>query len=499
MGIPEELVQQFRGVAQQRLERVETAWATVLHSLDDEAATLIHREIHTLKGESRMVGFTDVNMVCHKLEDLLELARVRGYAVDEDFDLAVNMALRFMAMLVRKKVGAQLQGIDLPGFISQIDKLLAEIKPRSSRPITGLQQAQRRDSRLPRVPIAVRSRLAPIAIDAFVEYAAARGTRRDRLRASWHALRDLIGIQRAVIGAGQLAKHRHNAITIARDLGKEVDVAFEIETAEITTEMLAALDAAVLHLVRNAVDHGIESPADRAAAGKPAIGKILLTCGLRDDRLVLSIEDDGRGIALDEVLARAIDLGLVSPNATDARDRWFDLICQPGFSTRTEASDVSGRGAGLDAVRSAVTDVGGTLTATTADGAGTTWTISIPLPQVTISGHVFRAPGVPFPIVIDDSWSLVPEMERDGVPPALGTGNGTTPIDIALRLGLVDEASAGTPRYVTNGHHTIGILSDRAPAATQARRLVAVAPPSFAEIATLDTVEGLLIHPDRLR
>ena len=486
MLIPEELVQQFRTVAQQRLERVETAWTTVLTSLDDEAANLIHREIHTLKGESRMLGFTDVNLVCHKLEDLLEVARVRGYAVDEDFDLVVNMALRFMAMLVRKKVGAQLQGIDLPGFIAQIDKLLAEIKPRPSRAITGVQVALRRDSRMPRVPVAIRSRLAPIAIDAFVEYAAARGVRRDRLRASWHALRDLIGTQRAVIGAGQLAKHRTNALGIARDLGKEVDVTFEIESAEVTTEMLAALDAAVLHLVRNAVDHGIESPVDRAVAGKPTAGRIAVRCGLNDGSLVLSIADDGRGVAIEEVLARAIDLGLVSPNATDASERWFDLVCQPGFSTRTEASDVSGRGAGLDAVRSAITDVGGTLTATTADGAGTTWTISIPVPQVTITGQVFRAPGVPFPIVIEESWQ-----------PA--SDNGTPPIDLALRLGLVDEPTSGTPRYVTNGTDTIGIVSTHAPSATSARRLVAVPPPSFAEIATLDTVEGLLIHPDRLR
>ena len=111
MPLPDDLVHQFRAVALERLERVEAAWSQVLTSLNDEAATLIHREVHTLKGESRVVGFTDVNLVCHKLEDLLEVARARGYAVDEDFDLAVNMALRFMAMLIRKKVGSHLSGI----------------------------------------------------------------------------------------------------------------------------------------------------------------------------------------------------------------------------------------------------------------------------------------------------------------------------------------------------------------------------------------------------
>ena len=487
MGIPEDLVQQFRGVALQRLERLETAWASVLSSLDDDAAVSIHREIHTLKGESRMVGFTDVNMVCHKLEDLLEVARGRGYAVDEDFDLAVNMALRFMAMLVRKKVGAQLQGIDLPGFIKQIDALLvdARAEQRMPRSTTGGMLAMlRKDAATVRVPSALRSRLAPLAIDSFVEYAATRGARRDRLRVSWHSLRDLIGVQRAVIGAGQLAKHRANALALARELGKELEVVFEIETAEVTTDMLAAIDAAVLHLVRNAVDHGIESPATRAAAGKHSVGKIHMTCGVRGDNLVVIVQDDGRGILIDEVVARAIELGL-GPNAAD-RDKWFDLVCLPGFTTRTEASDLSGRGVGLDVVRGAISNIGGTVSATTSSGAGTTWTVEVPLPQLSIAGHVFRVQHVPFPLVIDEAWRLTE------------TSPGAPVIDVALRLGLADEAAGEAPRYLTNGKLTVGIVSDRAPQPAQARRLVAVAPPSFAEIVTLDTVEGLLIHPERM-
>ena len=488
MGIPEDLVQQFRSVALQRLERIESSWASVLSSLDDEAAVLIHREIHTLKGESRLVGFTDVNMVCHKLEDLLEVARARGYAVDEDFDLAVNMALRFMAMLVRKKIGAQLQGIDLPGFIKQIDALLvdARAEQRMPRSTTGGMLAMlRKDAATVRVPSALRSRLAPIAIDSFVEYAATKGTRRDRLRVSWHSLRDLIGVQRAVIGAGQLAKHRANALTLARELGKELEVVFEIETAEVTTDMLAAIDAAVLHLVRNAVDHGIESPATRAAAGKHSVGKIHLTCGVRGDKLVVVVQDDGRGILIDEVVARAIDLGLVAPNEA-ARDKWFDLVCRPGFTTRTEASDLSGRGVGLDVVRGAISNIGGTVSASTSNNAGTTWTVEVPLPELTIAGHVLRVQHVPFPLVIDEAWRLTE------------TSPGAPVIDVALRLGLTEDAAGEPPRYLTNGKLTVGIVSDRAPQPAQARRLVAVAPPSFAEIVTLDTVEGLLIHPERM-
>src|SRR5688572_19696466 len=150
-----------------------------------------------------MLGFSDVNLVSHKLEDLLEVARARGYAVDEDFDLAVNMALRFMAMLVRKKVGSQLAGIDLPGFVSQIDRVLSEV--REVTPRTQKQPLQTVDAN--RCSAAVRAQLAPIAVDVFLEYAASRGARRNRLRSSWHAMRDLVGIHRALLGRGQLAKH----------------------------------------------------------------------------------------------------------------------------------------------------------------------------------------------------------------------------------------------------------------------------------------------------
>src|SRR5687767_9403818 len=129
MAQPEDLVTQFRVVAQERLERIEAAWAHMLVALGDDSGAALHREVHTLKGESRVLGFTDVNLVCHKLEDLLEVARARGYAIDEDFDLTVNMALRFMGMLVRKRVGSQLSGIDLPGFVRQIDQILQEARP----------------------------------------------------------------------------------------------------------------------------------------------------------------------------------------------------------------------------------------------------------------------------------------------------------------------------------------------------------------------------------
>ena len=491
MGFPEELVQQFRKVAVERLDRIEQSWASVIANLDADAATTVHREVHTLKGESRLLGFSDINLVCHKLEDMLEVARARGYAIDEDFDLAVNMAIRFMAMLVRKKVGSQLVGIDLPGFIKQIDGILAELRPeppRAVRMTTGALTPIRVTATHVRVPSELRARLGPIAVDTFLEYSVSRGPRRDRLRGSWHGLRDLIGVQRAVLGPGQLSKHKAGGQTLARELGKLVEIHFELDTVEATVEILGAVDAAMLHLVRNAVDHGIESPADRTAANKPVAGTIRARAAQSGDSFVMTVEDDGRGIVLDEVRRRAVDRGLIPPSETDIEDNWLDLVCQPGFTTRVEASDVSGRGVGLDVVRNAITEIGGALTATTHAGKGTSWRIKLPLPKVTVPAWLFRIPGAPFPVAIDQSWTLLDEP----VP-------GAPAYDIAHRLGLVDDPANANVCYFRREQVTIGIATDRAPQVTDVRRLVAAAAPALGDIMVTEAAEGLLLQPERLR
>ena len=492
MGLPEELVVQFRGVALERLSRIESSWAQMLVALSEESSSVLHREIHTLKGESQVLGFTDINLVCHKLEDLVEVARARGYAVDEDFDLTVNMALRFMGMLVRKRVGSQLGGIDLPGFIRQIDQILTEARPElTGRTRTGNFAPLIRPTASTRVPSALRDRLAPVAVDTFIEYASAKGNRRNRLRASWHGLRELIGLQRALVGAGQLTKHKSGALSLAREIGKRLEVVFEPGTAEVTTEVLAAIDVAVLHLVRNAVDHGIENPAGREIAGKPGVGKVRIRGGMRDENFVLTVADDGRGIQFDRVRSRAVELGMVNRATADTleHDRLVDLMCQSGFSTRTEANEVSGRGVGLDAVRAGIVELGGTLTATSEEGKGTTWTITIPVPQLTVHGYVVRASGVPFPLVIDGSWKAV-------AGPAPETAVETA-VDVASSLGI-GSATSGSPFRFERGTQEFALLCERPPTPGQVRRLIPSPPTALGEIVAIDSIEALLLRPDRI-
>lgn len=480
---PDELVQQFRAIALERIERIEAAWAQVLARLDDDASTLIQREIHTLKGESRVVGFTDVNMVCHKLEDLLDVARARGYAIEEELDLLVGMALRFMTMLVRKRVGSAMSSIDLPGFIRQIDQVLSRNERTRARPSSV--PPLLRSSTMSRVPRMIRDTVGPPAVDAFIEYAVSKGPRRDRLRTSWHTLRDLVGIQRAVISSAQLGKYQASVMSLAHELGKRVELSFDLATAEVTTEIFSALDVATLHLLRNALDHGIETPDLREGNGKRATGTIRVRGGMRGDSFVLSVDDDGAGIDFAAVRARAIELGLLDEHAPAERSRLVELMCHPGFTTRYETSDVSGRGVGMDIVRGSAVDLGGTVTAESERGRGTTWTVSIPILPIVIPGLAIRAPGLRFPVVIDAGWALVPQPQLPVV------------IDLCVVLGLSASHSISSSVWTFgNGTLELGFLCGGKPTPVSARRLVATERPALAEVITVDAVEGLWIRPD---
>jgi len=484
--ISDEIVAKFRATALERLERVEHAWEQVLTTLDDDASRSIQREVHTLKGESKIVGLTDVNTVCHKLEDLLDVARARGYAMDDDFDLAVTIALRFMMTLVKQRTGAQASRIDVPGFVRQLESVLTRHE-HTGRSRSGSVPPALRAPRIARLGGTLRTTLGPAAVDAFVEYAVSRGPRRDRLRSSWHLLRDLVGIQRAVISTEQLQKHRASVSSLAQDLGKQIEVRFDVETAEVTTEVLAALDVATLHLMRNAVDHGIEPAEERVAAGKPAAGKIVLRARTHDGNYVLAIEDDGGGIDFARVRARAIELGLL-PHATHVDDaRLVDLMCHPGLSTRTAANEVSGRGVGLDAVRGGAIDVGGNVTATSVAGRGTTWTVTVPIMPLTVQGYAIRAPGLRFPVVLAAPWKV---MDRPLV---------SVVVDLGVALGLAPSTSISSTVWgFTNGELQLGLLCGGKPMPVQARTLVMTSPTAFGEIVTVDAVEGMLVRPERI-
>ncbi|MDQ1492960.1 MAG: two-component system, chemotaxis family, sensor kinase CheA, partial [Actinomycetota bacterium] len=163
------------------------------------------------------------------------------------------------------------------------------------------------------------------------------------------------------------------------------------ESTEVDRSVLEGIGGALTHLVRNAVDHGLEEPDRRRRSGKPTIGRVTIDAREERGTLVLEVSDDGGGIDVEAVRRRGVELGLVS--AEQAALAGLDLLFRPGFSTAGRITEVSGRGVGLDAVVSTVESLQGSVAVRTEDGAGSTFTLTLPLTLATTRSLVLRAAG----------------------------------------------------------------------------------------------------------
>ena len=166
----------------------------------------------------------------------------------------------------------------------------------------------------------------------------------------------------------------------ARALGKQVDFIVEGQEIELDRSLLDEIGDPIVHLLRNAIDHGLETPDERTKAGKPATGRLSLTAARDRSAVVIRVTDDGKGIDRDRVLARAQEMGLVEAGKNDlADDEIVKLIARPGFSTARQVTDISGRGVGIDAVHTRVRTLGGTVDIKSAKGKGTSITVRLPV------------------------------------------------------------------------------------------------------------------------
>ncbi len=188
-------------------------------------------------------------------------------------------------------------------------------------------------------------------------------------------------------------------------VGKEVRLRTDGEYTEVDKTVIERLADPLTHMIRNAVDHGLELPEKRRAAGKSPEGLIVLSASHRAGRVLIEIEDDGAGINRPKVREIAISKGLIPADAQLSDTEIDNLLFLPGFSTASEVSALSGRGVGMDVVKSAITGLGGRITITSAPGQGTKFSISLPLTLAVLDGMVVQAAGqtlvVPLSAIIE--------------------------------------------------------------------------------------------------
>ena len=252
-----------------------------------------------------------------------------------------------------------------------------------------------------------------------------------------------------------------------RESGKQVRLAFHGQSTEIDKVVVDRMLEPLLHLVRNAVSHGIERPEERVAQGKPAEATLSLRAAASGDRIRIVVEDDGAGIDVDRVLRRANEHGLVTPEETITDAELLDVLCAPGFSTRDEADRTSGRGVGMDVVRSAVRALSGELTMESVRGGGTTFTIELPLTLmildallVDVGGQLMAVPQPSLREIVQVDVASIVTFENNAV---VRYRDGVLPIVHLARVFGFPEVEAGSCYLLVVGSEAapMGLRVDR--------------------------------------
>jgi len=325
----------------------------------------IFRALHTIKGMSASLGFDELTAQVHEAETVLAEVRSGEKVADhrwlgsleEILDRIAAGAEQVIAVehpddLQHKDAGrgkAQVVRVDL----ERLDGLLEDL----GALVTARQELERH---------ALRDGFSPMARSAV-----AMSRRLD-------ALQDRI-VHVRLAPLGEVLERLPSLVRdLARQLGKDVTVDVSGEDLEVDRAILALLPEPLMHLLRNAVDHGIETASERGAAGKRPSGRITVRARRERDSVVVELADDGRGIDREAVARRAAEKGLLEDGIALSDDGLLAILAKPGFSTSDKVSEVSGRGVGLDTVVARLHDVGASLALTTVPGRGTSFSLRLP-------------------------------------------------------------------------------------------------------------------------
>ncbi len=435
--IRRELLGEFQQCSKERLERVAIAWVALENepAKAGERGALIMRELHTLKGEAKLMGFGTLSSLAHRFEDLIvSLERVAYRRASEFGDLALRAVDLLNLLALTDSTATSSPAVEeLEGKLAAASAQLVTSThptviatappPVQDLPRAGAPEPLTRDAFV-RVDVATAHRLAEEASEIVLAHARYRHAAAN-LRAS---IEDLGSVAYALnrlrlpvpgpLGAiherltqlvDQLADDVHQGDLIARtleldarrlrlvpiaplfrnqaravrelarDLGKRATLQIIDGGIAVDREVVERLGAPLVHLLRNALDHGLETPAARAAAGKPESGTITLTAERSGNEVLVIVEDDGAGVDLAAVRARAVARGIIDAKAELAEAELLGLLFAAGFSTREATTETSGRGVGLDVVKCQAESLGGAVRISSEHGRGTRFELRVPI------------------------------------------------------------------------------------------------------------------------
>jgi two-component system chemotaxis sensor kinase CheA len=470
----------FLTEAREHLENArERARALRRDPRDAEALRDLFRHAHSLKGMAATMGFKRMIQLAHALEDLLDKVR-EGRPVPERTtrDLPGDV-LDCLARMVDSAVRGE--GVDDPRARELTEALRRAVGGASERPHAPDPDASAPAPQAgPGGPgeswVRVRADLLDALLECALELMLERGRleialqqghadsarRFDRCDLLLKRLYELVMELRLVPFDSAADRLVQTVEDLAEDLGKPSGLAVAGREVRLDRSVLDGLLEPLLHLLRNAVDHGIESADERAAAGKPERGRIELTLDRRSDALQVTVRDDGRGIDPDDIRRIAVARGTITPEAaaalSDAEARM--LVTRPGFSTAATTDEVSGRGVGMDVVRYRVESLGGHLSIESEPGVGTEMRLALPQTLAVIQALLVRCHDEVYALPV----AAVEQTLRTGRGGRFDFDPGVEVIDLADRLRIPRRGpgarQGGRGLMLDAGGGGIGLLVD---------------------------------------
>ena len=393
----------FLSESKENLSEINAALLELERGGSDAAIARLFRAVHTMKGMGGAMGYTSVAELSHELETLLDKLRNSAIAVTRPMIDTLFAGVDALEQAVDAATSATPQQLDVSAVIERIRQAGQDGKPQTfiaeSATASPPPKPEPETAPVPPPKATRQIRIDSKRLDTLMNVLGELVIARDRIQKIAERVGDPELLE-ATLRATQILGNLQNEVMTSRmvpvwqvferfprvvrdtahSLGKEVDFKIEGRDIELDRSMLDEMGEPVLHLLRNALDHGIETPAEREKAGKTPSATLILTAERDRATVLIRVTDDGRGIDQSKVLPRAKKLGLVDKSTTTLTEQELvAIISRPGFSTADKVTAISGRGVGFDIVASRVRALGGSLEVHIDAGLGTAVSMRLPL------------------------------------------------------------------------------------------------------------------------